>query len=108
MPNHIHVLGAPDKFDDLRKMFQSLHRAYTEHFRKKYNHVGHLWQGRFRSGVVNGEIGARECLIYIEQNPVRANMVPQASDYLYSSASERLEWINGNIPSKKARILNIY
>lgn len=90
MPNHVHLIGEPKKIVDLAKFMHGLNRSYTAYFNKKYNKVGHLWQGRFRSKVVVKDDYLIVCLNYIELNPVRANMVKTAPDYAWSSYKERV------------------
>lgn len=90
MPNHVHLIGEPKEMTDLAKFMHGLNRSYTAYFNKKYNKVGYLWQGRFKSKVVVKDDYLIDCLNYIELNPVRANMVKTAQDYPWSSYRERV------------------
>ncbi len=90
MPNHVHLIGEPKEMVDLAKFMHGLNRSYTAYFNKKYNKVGYLWQGRFKSKVVVKDNYLIDCLNYIELNPVRANMVKTAQDYTWSSYRERV------------------
>jgi len=74
----------------LAKFMHGLNRSYTAYFNKKYNKVGYLWQGRFKSKVVVKDDYLIDCLNYIELNPVRANMVKATQDYAWSSYKERV------------------
>jgi len=78
---------------------QGLSRSYTAYFNQRYKKVGHLWQGRFKSKVIVKDNYLIDCIHYIELNPVRANMVKTASDYVWSSYRERviLQDINGRL-----------
>ena len=98
MPNHVHLIGEPKETADLAKFMHGLNRSYTAYFNKKYNKVGYLWQGRFKSKVVVKDSYLIDCLNYIELNPVRANMVRTAQDYPWSSYKERV--ITENVFSK--------
>jgi len=85
MPNHVHLIGEPKEMTDLAKFMHGLNRSYTAYFNKKYNKVGYLWQGRFRSKVVAKDDYLIDCLNYIELNPVRAGMVTLPQQYPFSS-----------------------
>ena len=90
MPNHVHLLGEPVKIKNLAKFMQCLNRSYTGYFNKRYQKVGHLWQGRFISKVIVKDRYLLDCIQYIELNPVRANIVKTTADYTWSSYKERL------------------
>ena len=102
MTNHLHMIGEPKEPQNLAKFMHGLLRSYTAYFNKKHKKVGHLWQGRFKSKVIVKDNYLIDCIHYIELNPVRANIVKAASDYLWSSYRERVlsQSINGNILNK--------
>ena len=52
----------------------------------RIDYVGHVWQGRFTSRLVENEIQLAENIRYIQANPVRARMVNDEVDYKWSSA----------------------
>ncbi|MFA4992466.1 MAG: transposase [Candidatus Omnitrophota bacterium] len=86
MPNHYHLLleiGEPER---ISSCMAGINRAYTCYYHKKYFTSGFLWQGRFRLQPVQKGEYLFACGRYIERNPVRANMVFQAQDYIFSSA----------------------
>jgi putative transposase len=89
MPNHIHIIGQVEKAIDLSKFMQSLSRAYTACFNHKYQKVGHLWQGRFKSKILIKDEYFINCINYIECNPVRAKITYSPDKYRYSSYNER-------------------
>jgi putative transposase len=59
--------------------------AYTIWFNRKNGKVGHLWQDRFKSAVVERDSYLLECGRYVERNPLRAGMVEDLKEYLWSS-----------------------
>ena len=74
-----------------------LNRGYTAYFNAKYNKAGHLWQGRFKSNpIIKGQY-LINVATYIENNPVRANMVNDPEDYTWSSYRERCLFENKNL-----------
>lgn len=89
MPNHIHLIGEPIKSEELSKLMQCLQRSYTAYYNNKYKKVGHLWQGRFKTKVIHKDQYLIDCIAYVEQNPVRANLVNSPKQYEFSSYSER-------------------
>ena len=89
MPNHIHLIGEPVHPKKLPKFMQCLHRSYTAYFNNKYNKVGHLWQGRFKTKIIAKDKYLIQCIAYVEQNPVRANLINSPEEYEFSSYSER-------------------
>ena len=70
---------------------RQLNMNYAIYFNKKYKRVGHLWQGRFKSWYVTNEAYLYTLMLYIEQNPLKANMVKTLEEYPYSSYHYFLE-----------------
>lgn len=85
MTNHVHLLATPETRDGLSKMMQVVGRHYVRYFNHRYRCTGTLWEGRFKSCVVDAEEYLLVCQRYIELNPVRAGMVKQPADYRWSS-----------------------
>jgi len=85
MTNHIHLLAQLEQGNDLPKLMQYLLFEYSRWYRKQTNYMGYLWQGRYKSPLIESESYLLECGRYIERNPVRAGLVPDAKDYLHSS-----------------------
>ncbi|MDH5654237.1 MAG: transposase [Gammaproteobacteria bacterium] len=85
MTNHVHLLATPETGDGLTRMMQMLGRKYVQYFNFCYKRTGTLWEGRFKSCVVDEENYLLTCQRYIELNPVRAGMVNSPDDYIWSS-----------------------
>lgn len=85
MANHVHLLGQVERGGDLPKLMQFLLLEYSRWYRKNTAYVGHLWQGRYKSPLIEKESYFLECGRYIERNPVRAGLVQQLEDYPWSS-----------------------
>lgn len=85
MSNHVHLLLSPNKNNAISDMMQSIGRRYVRFFNRKYRRTGTLWEGRFRSGLVQSEKYFLQCQRYIELNPVRAGMVTAPAEYAWSS-----------------------
>ena len=87
MTNHVHLLCTPRAENAVSRMMQSLGRQYVRYFNFSYRRSGTLWEGRFKSCLVQEENYLLQLYRYIELNPVRAGMVQQPSDYVWSSYS---------------------
>ncbi len=85
MRNHVHLVGVPEDENSLPATIRDAHSAYATYFNWTYGAVGHLWQGRFFSCVLDAN-HLRNAVRYVELNPVRAGIVPRAEDYEWSSA----------------------
>lgn len=85
MGNHFHLLATPDTADGLPQMMQAVGRRYVRYFNDKQQRSGTLWEGRYRSTLIQTERYLLACMAYIDLNPVRAGMVPEATDYPWSS-----------------------
>ena len=85
MTNHVHLLVTPPSADACAGMMREIGRRYTRYFNRRYVRTGTLWEGRFRSCLVETAHYVIACYRYIELNPVRADMVGQAATYLWSS-----------------------
>lgn len=85
MPNHLHLLVTPAEEDGLGLMMQKLGRLYVPWFNNKYGRAGTLFQGRFRTSVLDPNQYFLDCIRYIELNPVRQQLASAALDYPWSS-----------------------
>lgn len=85
MTNHVHLLVTPHDADGVSQLMQALGRKYVQFFNYSYERSGTLWEGRYRSTVVDSENYLLKVYRYIELNPVRASMVGNAAEYPWSS-----------------------
>ena len=85
MSNHVHFQMEPTIDGSISKIMQRLTLAHTWYFNKKYHSVGHVWQGRFKSALIDKENYFLHCGLYIELNPVRAGLVKRPEDWAFSS-----------------------
>ena len=85
MSNHVHLLCTPRQPDAISPMMQSLGRRYVRYFNSKHERSGTLWEGRYKSCLVQNERYLLEVYRYIELNPVRAGMVTNPGEYRWSS-----------------------
>jgi putative transposase len=85
MPNHFHLLLEPEPGRSISRILQSLTVAHTWRYHRQHATVGHVWQGRFKSPVIQSDEHALTVLRYIEANPLRAGLVTDLRDHPWSS-----------------------
>jgi len=111
MSNHFHLLVTPGTEDGLPQMMQAVGRRYVRHFNDVHGRSGTLWEGRYRSTLIETERYLLACLAYIDLNPVRAGLVAAPADCPWSSHTHHiglrhdslitphaLVWALGNTP----------
>lgn len=85
MSNHVHLLLSPGNRKGPSVLMQRLGQHYVQYFNRRHGRSGTLWEGRFRSCLVDNEQYLLVCQRYIELNPVRARMVETPEAYPWSS-----------------------
>jgi len=101
MPNHFHLVIYTKYSESLSKAMHWISSSYVRYYNKRYKISGHLWQGRYKSFIVEQDSYLLVLLKYVEVNPKRAKIVKLCQDYKYSSAYNRINNINDeliNIP----------
>ncbi len=111
MDNHFHVLLTPETAEGIPQMMQGVGRSYVRYFNRKYERSGTLWEGRYRSSLIETDRYLLACMVYIDLNPVRAGLVSDPADYPWSShrhcigqridkmvSAHALLWDLGNTP----------
>jgi REP element-mobilizing transposase RayT len=100
MSNHIHLAVRVSEAS-VSKFMHYLAFRYAMYMNRKYNRVGHLFQGRFKSVLVDDETYLKELIRYIHLNPVRAKLVSDPLNYLWSSHSvylgqQEMVWLSND------------
>lgn len=85
MTNHVHLLLTPFHEEACTRLMRDLGQRYVQIFNRRHQRTGTLWEGRFRSCIVESSRYVLACYRYIELNPVRAGMVASPQDYPWSS-----------------------
>ena len=85
MTNHVHLLLTSGEAGAPTRLMQSVGRRYVQYVNRFYRRTGSLWEGRYKSSVVQAESYLLACMRYIELNPVRAGMVADPGAYRWSS-----------------------
>lgn len=89
MPNHTHLIAVPRSQQGLRRAVGQAHRWYTRRINFREKSRGYLWQGRFRSFVMD-EPYLLAAARYVELNPVRAGLVSSPGQWRCSSPRAHL------------------
>jgi len=116
MTNHFHLLATPQTADALPQMMQAVGRSYVRYFNDLQGRTGTLWEGRYRSTLIEAERHLLACMAYIDLNPVRAGLAADPADYPWSSHAHGvglrgdplvtphpLYWALGNTPFARER-----
>ena len=85
MTNHVHLLLTPQKPGSAGNLMKRLGQRYVQYINRSYKRSGTLWEGRFRSCIIQQEEYLFSCQRYIEMNPVRAGIVKHPGEYRWSS-----------------------
>lgn len=85
MTNHVHLLVTPQTEHGVSQLMQALGRSYVRYINTVHERSGTLWEGRFKSSLVDCARYFLQVSRYIELNPVRAHMVAHPSQYRWSS-----------------------
>ncbi|HRP28842.1 MAG TPA: transposase [Burkholderiaceae bacterium] len=112
--NEVMLLATPAGADGLSRMMQGLGRRYVARFNRRHGRSGTLWEGRFRSTVIESALHLRDCMCFVELAPVRAGLVQAPADHPWSSARHHLGqasdpvvtdaplyWATGNTPFER-------
>jgi len=86
MGNHVHLVLEPSmRGGDLAEIMKGINLSYAQYYKGRYKHTGHFWQDRYKSIIVGKDDYLLACGSYVELNPVRAKIVDDPKDYIWSS-----------------------
>lgn len=86
MTNHVHLMATARGSQTLPSFMHLLGCRYAVYFNRHHERTGTLFEGRYKSFGIQSEEYWFNCMRYIEQNPVRAGLVPFPADYRWSSS----------------------
>lgn len=90
MDNHVHLLVSAPIAGHVSRALRLAGQTYVQAFNHRHDRTGTLWQGRFKSSMVQSDGYLLNVMRYIELNPVRAAMVARPDDYRWSSVHTHL------------------
>jgi REP element-mobilizing transposase RayT len=99
MDNHFHLLLEMHENSQLARLMHHTQLRYAAYFNRKYRRVGHIFQSRYHSNLIESDRYFLAVDRYIHLNPVRAGIVSRPQDYRWTSYSARFQtpqsdWIN--------------
>lgn len=97
MPNHFHLLLSPEREGSLSRMMQWVMTSHVRYYHRKNKTSGHVWQGRYKSFIVEKESYYISVMRYIEANALRAGLVSKAEKWIYGSLHARTSSQPGQI-----------
>lgn len=92
IPNHVHLLIETTESSSISQIMHGINTAYAMYFNGRHNRSGHVFQGRFRSSIIDSENYFLEVMRYIDLNAVRAGLAKDPSRYRWSSCRH---WAGG-------------
>ncbi len=118
MDNHYHIVVETVE-GNLSKGMRQLNGVYTQHFNRRHNRVGHVYQGRYKAILVEKDSYLLELSRYVVLNPVRASMVKRVDQWPWSSYSAMIgnsscfewlqtDWILGQFDKKRKQAITDY
>ena len=85
MTNHFHIVATPRTERGLSEAMHAVGTKYSGYFNRRHARTGSLFEGRFKSSVIDTDSYWFTCMRYVELNPVRAGLVSDPADYRWSS-----------------------
>jgi putative transposase len=85
MTNHLHLLMTGEQSEGIATVMKRVGQGYVQHINRNYRRTGGLFEGRYRSALIEADAYLLACYRYIELNPVRAGMVEAPGEYPWSS-----------------------
>ena len=84
MNNHVHLLVSPSVDGAMAKVMERVTKQYAKYFNKKYGRKGHVFEGRYKSLIIQNEAYFAACMRYIDMNPVKAKLAKSPQDFRWS------------------------
>jgi putative transposase len=107
MTNHVHLLLTPLSEKGCGLLMKHVGQLHSQYMNRKYCRTGALWEGRFRSSLVQSESYLLACYRYIELNPMRAELVSNPADYEWSSYRINAKGMRSEIITPHAEYLRL-
>jgi putative transposase len=107
MTNHVHLLLTPGSAGAVSRTLQAIGRRYVRWLNNSFERTGTLWEGRYKSCLVESDRYLLACYRYIELNPVRAGLVPDPGDHPWSSYRSNSTGLHDGIVTPHAVYLEL-
>ena len=107
MDNHLHLIVWLNWQSKISRFMKQVNLSYFNYYKKTYGYAGHLWQGRFRSNIIDTDVYLLQCGKYIELNPVRAGIVNLPEEYRFSSYNYYTKGVSDQIVTSSPAYLGL-
>jgi putative transposase len=97
MDDHFHLLVTPPNANGVSRLMQAVGRSYVRYFNDLHHRSGTLWDGRYRSTLIQADLYLLACMAYVDLNPVRAGLVSRAQDFPWSSHAHYIGQTNDKL-----------
>jgi putative transposase len=87
MDNHFHLIATPGDRLAIPELMKQVETRYTRYYNRRYGRIGTAWNARYKPKMIGDEQYWLTCLIYVEQNPVRAGITATPHEYRWSTCS---------------------
>lgn len=101
MPNHFHFLIRVSEGSSLVNFMKYIQMVYAKYYYKKYNTVGHLFEGRYKAKEIKKELYFLYLTAYIHANPLSSGLVENLRNWQWSSFLDYVSKRGGIIPDKE-------
>ncbi|HEY7986492.1 MAG TPA: transposase [Methylophilaceae bacterium] len=107
MSNQVHLLLTPKHPDSAAQLMKNLGQRYVQYVNRTYRRSGTLWEGRFRSCMMQGEKYTLEGYRYIELKPLRKGIAARPQDYPWSSYHSNALGVQSELIQPHREYLNL-
>ncbi|GHU52797.1 hypothetical protein FACS189496_3470 [Bacilli bacterium] len=108
MNNHIHLLIKPGKGESLSKIMQWILSVFAMSWNRRHHLTGHVWGERFFSRIIAGIVDFLRIFMYIDDNPVNAQLVSEARDWEFGGLWHHQRRISGIIDEPDSLITHFF
>lgn len=90
MDNHVHLVIKAE-LENLSKAIKKINIKYAIRYNNHYDRIGHVFQDRFKSEIIDNQTYLLNVIRYVHNNPVKAKIVSEFNDYKWSSYREYIK-----------------
>jgi putative transposase len=90
LDNQFQLLATPEDIQGIPRLMQAVGRRYVRAFNARHGRSGTLWDGRYKSTLIQADRYLLDCMVYLDTAPVRAGLTDLAKGYPWSSHDEYL------------------
>ena len=105
MPNHFHLLLRQNEPGAVSQFLGRVCKSYAQAINKRLNRTGHLFEGKYKSKVIDDTIYLHHLSRYIHRNPVRAKLAIDPLGWKYSSYSFYITQKSMDVPVNSQPVL---